>query len=671
MLFSQLLNNSMRIFSSTSRSPFLLLLLLLLLPLPGFSLTGQLLDVSPDARTNALGSAASADANGSAAVFHNPAGLMTLTTLELAASFRNELEDVNSGSMIVAMPFMQAGVLGLSIFSLNAGILDLPDTENDPIAELDFIVSTTYATTLDPSLGIPFPLHLGVTAKYFHSTLVGDYTGQAVVGDIGMMTALFASRLGLGVTLKNFGSRITYDLESEALPTSIVCGAAWHGSLTPDFSYLALADYAQPLEEKPLILTGIEVQYRDFINLRAGYRFLHDTANLSAGFGIQLRPYTFDYTFLSGTLAAKHLITVRYTWIPVKVIPSTHAQQGIDYFKQGKLTEARQAWKTALQKNPDDPFAKKYVREFETLQTDWINQQADRAEQAFANEHFLESWELWQVLAKKDPNHFRVRTGIQKQKNAADRQVSTARTWFNRQAWNNTLSAVSHALKIIPRHPPALAMQEQVNTVMQRNRRNKNRFFNQIAAKIKKLSLQGKPRDALAIAKRTLTTSPKNSVLLKAKARIPEWSHQHALKLKSQRHYQAAMLLWKTLLKISPNFIPAKHQLKKTADFFQTHILAGQQKAEQAFSRKNYVIAITAWEKVYALDPESDVKKNLLITYEAQGILYYRDDNLDAALQLWKKALHLNPANSILIKNIKRAQNKKQFIKKLGWETSP
>jgi tetratricopeptide (TPR) repeat protein len=652
----------------------LVTLVLVSCPLVAFGTTSaQVLEITLDARTNAMAGAAVANADHASSIYYNPAGLYSIPKPEILASFRNEFEDVNSGNVFLALPFKNLGVLGISLFSLHAGVLDLPNVDPDPIAELDFVFAAAWALDLNKPLTLHFPLAVGLTAKYFHSILAEQYTGQAIAFDIGITAPLVIEGISLGLALKNVGPPITYDIESEGLPTSLSAGLSWHRKLITDFSLCVNVDYAYPFHAKGLLFAGAEVLYQKLLQLRLGYRFFHDSSNLTAGFGVSLAPYSVDYAFLNNTLAAKHVITVSYQIPAPKPAPviSMAAKSGLQHFRQGNLVAAKQAWQTALQQAPEDVYVNKYLTEFAAAQESWIQEKAMQAQEYFASGQYVLAKYAWQEIIHLESSHPLGRQGLQQLENAAAKKVQRAKTWTAVMLWVEALSALSEALDILPNFQAALTLRKQIIAEIRQEEKNQKRLLQQAAEKSEQLAKQGKPMKAFGFIEQALAVAPQAPLLLRTKASIPAWSHAQAQSRWDNKRLHAALKIWQQILKVDPNYLPAKKAYQSSEKYFSKKVNAQHQIAVHSYQKKEYQQSIAQWKKVYALDPENDIAAHIVRAYLAQGILYFREDKVALALDMWQKGLTFEPDNKNLQKNIQRAKNKLKFLKNLGWETTP
>ncbi len=217
----------------------------------------------------------------------------------------------------------------------------------------EFSVALSYSRKLSEKLGI------GVTGKYVHSNLMGDYSpngidtspGRSVAADIGtyyktdLTTGGKESSLALAAVISNIGNKVTYlNEQTEAfIPTNLRLGTAYTASLDPyntltlavDFNKLmiptpggSLYEYnaqGEVISDPSLIQgifgsfadapggfseeikeftvgTGLEYWYNELFAGRAGYFYEHADKGgrqfITLGVGLRYQLFALDFAYL-------------------------------------------------------------------------------------------------------------------------------------------------------------------------------------------------------------------------------------------------------------------------------------------------------------------------------------------------------------------------------------
>jgi hypothetical protein len=244
-----------------------------------------------------------------------------------------------------------------SLRYFDMGNIQFTNDTGDPIGPtgtpMEFSFALSYSQKLTEKLGI------GVTGKYIHSNLMGDYSpngidaspGRSVAADIGtyyntdLTVGGRESNLALAAVVSNIGNKVTYlNEDSEAfIPTNLRLGTAYTASLDPynsltlalDFNKLmvptpggTLYDYNEQgnvIGEPSLIQgifgsfadapggfseevkeftvgTGLEYWYNDLFAGRAGYFYEHADKGgrqfITLGVGLRYQLFALDFAYL-------------------------------------------------------------------------------------------------------------------------------------------------------------------------------------------------------------------------------------------------------------------------------------------------------------------------------------------------------------------------------------
>lgn len=279
----------------------------LLLAGEGAGTTGfRFLSLGAGARAEALGTAATAIAEGADALSWNPALLARLRGPTAAASGFNWLEDVTVANAAGSIPLGKWGVLGVGFRSLR--VSDFGNVAGEPeIGQSDQAFAAGLGRRVVPSLDA------GVALKVVRSSLAGEKaTGWAA--DLGV-SYQYVEGWNLAGALRNVGPAFGYvDGAEDRLPTQAAFGlGATLGELKVDSEVV--------WENGPGWFGVLGAEYLLFhrIALRAGSRLMDASDGAvepwSAGVGLKLPSgLELDYAFRDGIFAASHRVGVR--WAP-------------------------------------------------------------------------------------------------------------------------------------------------------------------------------------------------------------------------------------------------------------------------------------------------------------------------------------------------------------------
>ena len=225
--------------------------------------------IATDARAGAMGDAGvatSADANSThwniakLAFIENDMGFSLSYTPWLA-------KIVNDMSLTYLSGYYKINreqTVGLSLSYFNLGNILFTDINGEPIQNFtpkEFSVSGSYSRMLSENMSI------GVTLKYIHSNLTGDFVGSSaqvnnshpghsLAADIGWFWNKDIgqkSNLALGATITDIGNKITYsdDSQKEFISTTLRFGGAYKLGLDPYNSLTFALDFNKLLVPTP------------------------------------------------------------------------------------------------------------------------------------------------------------------------------------------------------------------------------------------------------------------------------------------------------------------------------------------------------------------------------------------------------------------------------------
>jgi hypothetical protein len=315
------------------------------------------LTITPDARAGGMGDvgvATSPDAN---SVYWNPAKLVFINqdvgfSLSYTPWLGKIINDMSITYLSGYYKFTKEQAVAVSMKYFDLGEIFFTDGDGNSTGDFnprEVAFDATYSRMLSQQLGI------GVTARYIHSNLTGNFTsatpasgadaspGNSVAADIAvfydkdMLLSGTNSNLALGAVISNIGSKLTYSDENnrDFIPTNLRLGTAFTTSLDP-YNKLTLAlDFNKLLVPSPQfdnsekdksLLSGIfssfgdaedgfseeikevtlsagaEYWYNDTFSARLGYFYESaDKGNrkyLTMGLGFRYQVFGIDFAYL-------------------------------------------------------------------------------------------------------------------------------------------------------------------------------------------------------------------------------------------------------------------------------------------------------------------------------------------------------------------------------------
>jgi hypothetical protein len=278
----------------------------------------QFLKVMPSARAAALGEAYSAWATGAEAIFWNPAGLATVTRMELSSTYIDWLFDSQQGALAYALSIRGFGAIGVQVQYVDFGEFEETSNQrpyiNDPdragltgrtFRPFSYLVGITYARYLTERFSV------GIGMKYAHESLFNGQTITTMVRqgvfeevktwadgflfDFGIRYNTGYRSVHIASSIQNFGADVKYAKESNPVPLLFRFGVGAdimgpnglffsgreENRLSMAFDIFHPNDYAQQVH------LGVEYEFAGTLALRGGYKFNYDYDGLTLGGGVK------------------------------------------------------------------------------------------------------------------------------------------------------------------------------------------------------------------------------------------------------------------------------------------------------------------------------------------------------------------------------------------------
>ena len=292
----------------------------------------KFLSTSVDARASALGSALTAEMQGSSAsMFYNPASMAFMPgRFHASGGMLNFIADINYVQASAAFrPSGGAnfGVVGVSVVGVDYGdFIGTIRADN----EQGFVETGVYSPSA-MSVGLGYARSFGdrfsaganlklvfqdlgdafATSQNFETGVVATtegYSTQTVAYDFGIVYATGFRSLVIGMSARNFAQELTYVRERFELPLTFQIGVAMDvidlTSIDPDMHSLQLhVDAQRPRDFSEHLRFGLEYTFMDVVSLRGGFEQagVSEEQGFSAGAGLQYEFGGFrigaDYTY--------------------------------------------------------------------------------------------------------------------------------------------------------------------------------------------------------------------------------------------------------------------------------------------------------------------------------------------------------------------------------------
>lgn len=238
--------------------------------------TAEFLRINPSAVSSALGGSYVGYSGKVDSIYSNPAGLYSLQSKQMTATWVEYVQDVNLASFGYAMP-VGKNVLGVSVLYLGFdGLEETYDTfalTGDKAGMANYSIGVTYAREVC-GLGV------GAAVKDV-SQNYDDVTSNGVAFDAGVSYKI--SNFSIGLSALNFGPEI----DGQKLPSSVRAGGVFSCPKNP---LNVSIEAEKPLYTDFKAKAGVEYAVISKILVRGGYEYIKDAASMtgiSGGLGFK------------------------------------------------------------------------------------------------------------------------------------------------------------------------------------------------------------------------------------------------------------------------------------------------------------------------------------------------------------------------------------------------
>lgn len=252
--------------------------------------------INPWARSAGWGSVTTANARGLESMFANVGGLAFTKKTELIFSHTNWLKGsgVNVVNFGIGQRISETGVIGISVFSMNFGDLNVTTTDQPDGTGATFSpnllnIGLAYSKAFSNSI------FGGITLRII-SESIPDASAQGISLDVGIQYVTGArDQAKFGISLRNIGPRMKFTgdgfsikaffqgednaitvyqrSENFEMPTQLRIGAAYD-FLIGEWNRLTVAgNFVSNSFTKDQIGLGLEYSLKEYLMIRAGYNY--------------------------------------------------------------------------------------------------------------------------------------------------------------------------------------------------------------------------------------------------------------------------------------------------------------------------------------------------------------------------------------------------------------
>ncbi|MDE2292923.1 MAG: PorV/PorQ family protein [Elusimicrobia bacterium] len=300
------------------------------------------LEIPLGARANGMGTAFTGLADNIDALYYNPAGLSTLQSREASFMYVKGFSDQSIQHMAIGGPIPFAGLfnegytsLAASLLLASQGTIEVNTLNADGSlassqslqAGSDMVATLGYSERVAefdvPTKGgdsIPVENTFGFSGKWIRSTLAETYHATAWAGDLGYLVRLPDQGFGLGASVQNIGTQMTFISEGDPLPLTYRFGMSYKPMLPDTLTLPAqqqvtfTGDALYWARERAWRgMVGAEYTMLQRFSVRLGYRLNDSVGGFTAGFGAGWGPLSMDYAWgMSSDLTDTHRFS--FTW---------------------------------------------------------------------------------------------------------------------------------------------------------------------------------------------------------------------------------------------------------------------------------------------------------------------------------------------------------------------
>ena len=428
---------------------------------------------SASCRAIGMGKAYNAIANDSGGLYWHPGGLPLVTSSELSMLYTKLFGESVFNYVGFVHPFGNRRTLGI-------GRVGLDSPEAKAITALDSPAGTFQdkQTALFLSYGQGFGKYMntGLTVKIVTQSM-SDLFAIGYGIDAGLV---YASNWQLG-SLRNIRlgagmhNLIQPSLDKDAMPTNLKTGVAFNISdkwlYALDINMLGIIN-KEGVSPAMRWHTGAEYKLSDMFAIRAGL----DYKEISAGFGVNVRRFQFDYAVAYHSLGITHRIGITGRF----AVPLDEAERKIkeeeeklktrkeiynrimaatgDYIKEN-YSKASTELKIVLALDPTNPEAKELLNRVTQEENKAMAKRTyNQAVEFYKNKNYREAREILEKVVRVEPANKNAQLYL---------HLSNARIALDETRYRDSSEILVQALEIEPDNKEIRDLLERINSVLE------------------------------------------------------------------------------------------------------------------------------------------------------------------------------------------------------------
>ncbi|MBN1212019.1 MAG: hypothetical protein JXA92_05525 [candidate division Zixibacteria bacterium] len=585
----------------------------------------------------------------------------------------------------LVIPTLDWGCFGLGVFRLSIDGIEKRDLNNIYIEDIEDSQMAFYIAYGRKVSG--YDIGLAVNLEHHSLDSYSAVSSPGLTLSAGRTWPLNISRLrelALVINGRNI-LRPSMKLVEESIsyPYAADLGASIKIYPHPDWDHeVILSVAATKVDYLDLrVALGIEYNFQNLLYLRGGLR----EEKASFGAGLRYKAISFDYALVDRDMGSLHMFSLvsafgmptgekkiqraRRQEAEFNNIMNDHlkdhnrqmisdlVRQGDHSFEEGDLSGAGNYYDRALflARNSEVDTAAIHQKADEVqkqleniMRMQRYGQFMDSAQYKFDNEDYIAARYFANLATAEVPNS----TQAQEILNRADRAIRAAssqeelvekRLWqvdslLNYGQLDRALTVIKTLVEFAPDHSGVRLARKRVEF---------ERLREAAVTTYAREDLNG----TLVILDSALALFPNHQWWLDFHVRVEK-------EMKKQRQVTVASD------EIKPQAAPLSPEVKKEVeDAYRT--------AQDHFKKGNLAEAIKYWEQVERLAPDyQSVRDYLVNAYKYVGVELYSQNQLRDAIDVWKKASRINPANEEIIKYINRTENEIRKLEELSYESN-
>jgi len=351
---------------------------------PGTS-TSNFLKIGIGARGVGMGGAFSAVADDVNSVYWNPAGVGQLARKEASFMHNEWIEDISYDYIGYAHPLKPGdkGVFAGSLYYLTAGSIQGYDWEGTPLQKKytadDTAAVFSYGRKLtDKRFKMPDRgLYAGTNLKLINKRLAMK-SAFGIAFDAGVLYkprwSLLDGSLQFAGVLQNLGTGLKFVSKHAPFPFNFKIGSAYNRILF-DNNFTFALDLNVPADNDVSLNLGAEYVFWNLISLRCGYKSRADLdKGLRFGVGFEVEDMSVDYAFIPfGVLGNTHRFSIGVKFGSVEKTEllggevRRHYRRGEKFFQEDRLLLAYVEFRNVAELNPAHEGAGEYIAKIKKM----------------------------------------------------------------------------------------------------------------------------------------------------------------------------------------------------------------------------------------------------------------------------------------------------------------